>query len=214
MVGFFCHTLSHYLLNICWFSQLSGTILRDQSSHNSEGRDISKDMKVVQKTNAVDWCLSARGLIFSALQNVRLTWCAKGHCTSPLTKQEWFVFPFFVFLNEAYLSSSFVFTCASVTTATMGYWSYPLLLVLLQYSAFELRSQQSSFWLNLMGSFSSFLQTIFIFKPGSYTDVYFLKYSYWWEKGKSCIMRKFGHFLPKDSLISACQINLLEFHSL
>lgn len=53
-MGFFNHTLSHYLLNICWFSQLSGTILRDQSSHNSEGRDISKDMKGGQKTDTVD----------------------------------------------------------------------------------------------------------------------------------------------------------------
>ena len=82
--------LSHFIMlsfeYMLGVDRVSVTIFRGQSAHNSEGRNISKDMKDGLKAKAVDQCLSGKGSISECLQNVRLTWCAKGHCTSPFTK--------------------------------------------------------------------------------------------------------------------------------
>lgn len=60
------------------FDRLSVTIFSSQSSPNSQGRSISKDMKDDLKAKAGNQCLTGKGSISEYLQNVM--WCAVGCC--------------------------------------------------------------------------------------------------------------------------------------
>lgn len=82
--GFMSQFITYSFEYMLDFDRLSVTIFSSQSSPNSEGRSISKDMKDGLKAKAGNQCLSGKGSISECLHNV--TWFATGCCTSPFTK--------------------------------------------------------------------------------------------------------------------------------